>query len=643
MPKSKVRKKKKKTRRNPPMAKLQIQRIVKDGIEFIQDGKNVFVNNKRTQEEHEKFIAELKDRRPEMLSEINTRIDKVIAIFSEYDKIKILGSLVYQQIENLRLATGEGGMEVMIEYALSFATAIIQNSKTEPPIEILQEVFENLILIRRIYENYIMSEFTTAQYSDVESGIRFKTIIESLYVRGNAYRQHLSEIYLELFDGHREVLNLHYGFTAKDILETILQLENSFFSRMAFPDGSPHPASHERFIEWIDSKSGGGMGENGGHFIEQFGKDNPDIIIKDKKVCAYSIDELAQYDELFEIRFRYELHKKVVDQISLAYGQNHNFLNPKFKGLPLNDSLINLKPIIKIEDKYYHFGLSLPLRNLMEITEFLIKQADKKYYNEKFLGNKYSQSRDNYLEKKAAELLTKIIPGSTSYTNLKYRSGEVDKQGHLKEMELDLLIISTRANYIIEMKAGGLSGATKRGALPSLSAQLEEIVGYGAYQSYRAYRYINEYPNAFFYDHAGNKILVDPNKKSFKITVTLEHLAALISSLSDLKHLGIIDHKVDFAWTISIYDLLIFSEILESEEDLIDYLDRRIPLYQRTQFQINDEIDFLGYFLDKDLVFDEKMVGGLHSFQLNQFSRDIDNFFEKGEAKPKRKKKTLSR
>jgi hypothetical protein len=189
MPKSKVRKKKKKTRRNPPMAKLQIQRIVKDGIEFIQDGKNVFVNNKRTQEEHEKFIAELKDRRPEMLSEINTRIDKVIAIFSEYDKIKILGSLVYQQIENLRLATGEGGMEVMIEYALSFATAIIQNSKTEPPIEILQEVFENLILIRRIYENYIMSEFTTAQYSDVESGIRFKTIIESLYVRGNAYRQ----------------------------------------------------------------------------------------------------------------------------------------------------------------------------------------------------------------------------------------------------------------------------------------------------------------------------------------------------------------------------------------------------------------------------------------------------------------------
>jgi hypothetical protein len=37
------------------------------------------------------------------------------------------------------------------------------------------------------------------------------------------------------------------------------------------------------------------------------------------------------------------------------------------------------------------------------------------------------------------------------------------------------------------------------------------------------------------------------------------------------------------------------------------------------------------------------MVGGLHSFQLNQFSRDIDNFFEKGEAKPKRKKKTLSR
>jgi hypothetical protein len=636
MPKSKVRKKKK-NKKNQSTGKPNIQRIVKDGIEFIQDGKNVFINNKRTQEEHEKFIAELKDRRPEMLNEINTRVNRVITIFSEYDKIKILGSLVYQQIENLRLSTGEDGMEVMIEYALSFATAIPENSKTEPTIEILQEVFDNLILIRKIYERYIMSEFTTAQYSDIESGIRFKTIIESLYVRGNAYRQHLSEIYLELFDGHSEVLNEHYSFTAKDILETILQLENSFFSRVAFPDGSPHPAARKRFVEWIDTKADRGMEKTGVHFIEQFGKDNPDIIIEDKIVRTYSIDDLVRYDELFEIKFRYEQHKKVVDQISMKYGQNQNFLNPKFKGLPLNDSLINIKPIIKIEDKYYHFGLFIPLRNLMEITEFLIKQVDKKYYNEKYLGNRYSRSRDNYLEKKAAELFSKIIPGGTSYINLKYRPGDVDEQDHLKETELDLLITSTKANYIIEMKAGGLSEATKRGALASLSAQLEEIVGYGAYQSYRAYRYINEDPNAFFYDQAGNKIFVDANKKSYRITVTLEHLASLISSLSDLKYLGIIDQKVDFAWTVSIYDLLIFSEILESEDDLIDYLDKRIPLYQRNQFQINDEIDFLGYFLDKKLIFDEKMVAGLQTFQLNQFSRDIDNYFEKGGIKPKRK------
>src|SRR5690606_33007232 len=99
---------------------------------------------------------------------------------------------------------------------------------------------------------------------------------------------------------------------------------------------------------------------------------------------------------------------------------------------------------------------------IFDIGEYLIKNADAKYYKEKYLGNKYSHSRDNYLENKTAQLLDNFIKGSESYLNLKYKPGILDEQGNPIETELDLLIISEKANYIVEIKAGGLSAPSKR-------------------------------------------------------------------------------------------------------------------------------------------------------------------------------------
>ena len=45
-------------------------------------------------------------------------------------------------------------------------------------------------------------------------------------------------------------------------------------------------------------------------------------------------------------------------------------------------------------------------------------------------------------------------------------------------------------------------------------------------------------------------------------------------------------------------------------------------------------------FLKKhDLIFDEEMLENLTNFQLNKYSSKIDEFFEKGGDKPKRKSK----
>jgi hypothetical protein len=614
-----------------------------DGLEIIREGKNIFLRNNRTPEQHKEYLERVKNSKPDHLEKIKNQIDEITQIFENYDKIKLLGALNYNHIINQFNPQDDGLSEVTLEYGLSFATSIKGNSPKAPTAEIINRLIDLLVTVRHDYNGYIMSESVTGKYSDLESNIRFRIILELLYVRGDGYPEHIYTIFKELFSGHDEFFEDKYGFTSSDLLYTILQLEDSFCCRLTLPNGLPHPASHARFVEWSKNKKKEEIINSKKHFIDLFGEENPDLIVEHTKIHSYRIDDLSSYNDLFKIRFRTDTQKKVVPTISQLFGDNSKFLDPKFKGMPLNNTTISTHPIIKIDENFYLFAFALPTRNIFYITENLIKSIDEKYYNEKYLGSSFQYSRDNYLENKAAKLFKKIIPDSNSYLNLKYKPGIKDENGQLIETELDLLIDSKNGNYLIEMKAGGLSSPSKRGAVKSLSGQLKEIVGYGAYQSFRALNYINESDDPIFYDSTGTKIHIDKGKKTYRITITLEHLGDLIAYMYDLKELGIIDKNVEFSWTCSVFDLIIFTEIIESETDFMNYLDKRIPLYKRSELNFQDEIDLLGHFLEHDLIFDEDMLKNLTNFQLNKYSSKIDEYFEKGGNKPTRKSKNSSK
>lgn len=629
---------KKKKRKKRKIHEDNYETFESDGLQLVRDGKNVFLKNKRSSQEHAEFIARVNLNRPSQLQAIENEINKIVSIFEEYDNVKLLGALSYNHLINQSNPDDDGLSDLTLELALSYSLATSGAKNKTPSPNIIHSLIEKLVSVRHSYNNYMMFEGLsddTTKDSQIEQNIRFRTIIEALYVRGNAYSKHLFMIYKELFASHDEFLNQHYGFNSQEILDTVLQLENSFCCRLIFPNGQAHPASHMRFLEWIkvsDNKSNRAEVENV-HFIQEFANQNPDIIVEGNKLLFYRIDEIETYSNLFKITFRYDYQKHVVKAISQGFGNNNEFLNPKFKGLPLNDSTISTHPVLRIENEYFVFSFAQISRQLFDLTESLIKTASSNYYNSNYLGNKYSGSRDNYLELKAAELFRKIIPDSKSYLNARYTP--VTKGEAKGETEIDLLIVSTKAIYLIEMKAGGLSSPAKRGALKSLKGQLKGSVGYGAFQSSRALKYITESNKPEFL--VDNKVIsIEPKNDVFRITITLEHLSGLIAYMYDLKEIGVINSDVEFAWTCSIFDLMIFAEILEDEIDFIEYLKKRIPFYKRPELNFHDEIDLLGFFLEKDLILDEKFIETLDSFQLDNFSKSIDDYFELGKSKPTR-------
>ncbi|MDY3522018.1 hypothetical protein PG614_10285 [Riemerella anatipestifer] len=639
MPLSRGRKnKKKKKPQKGKKGNSNYEEFKGNGIKMYRQGRNIFVKTNRTEEEQKQLVENIKKNRPQILESIKESVKKITEIFSNYNNFQLLGGLCYNLFVNHDNPEDDGASHLIVEYGQSFSTAIKGNPKESPTSEVLNELIGLLFTTRQIYNQYIMTEFVDGKYSEIENHLRFKTILESLYMRGDGYTQHVYQIFKELFAGHDDFLQKHYGFNSNDILETILQLEDSYYTRMVLPNGMPHFKAYERFEEWQKTKGIKSflMGDN--QPMIDFLKDNPDIVSIDNKPVGYGVDDIAQFEELYKIRFRKSTHTNVVKSIAIEFGENEDFLNPKFPGLPLNESLSNLKPIIYNNGNYYLFGFNILTNNLFSIVEKLILDADKDYYEQKFLGNNFSKSRDNYLENKTLELFSKFIPDSKSYLNLKYKPGQLDAAGNKIETELDLLVVSEKANYMIEMKAGGLSAPSKRGALKSLSGQLSDTVGYGAYQSHRAYRYICDDANPHFFDDKKNLITIDKTKKTFRITITLEHLSGYIANMHELKMLGIVEKDVEFAWNCSLFDFMIFSEIIENEDDFIEYIEKRIPLYYNPSINVSDEIDFLGYFLETGELVDKKILKKASFFQLNKTSQEIDNYFQKGGVKPKRKR-----
>lgn len=638
MPLSRGRKNKKK-KGLPKQKKAKAERFFLPGGEIVREGKNVFVRTNRTDLEQEELVNNLRASRPELLKSLQESIDRVIAIFSNYDKIKLLGMIACNMILKNNDPNDDGACELAMEYGQSFATAVTSDSMDQPTPAVGNELLRTLYAIRKTYTEYVMTEFTESAANATENHLRFKTIMESLYMRGDGYPQHIYKIYEGLFAGHDPFLQEKYGFTSRDILETFHQVEDSFSTRVVLREGVAPMASYQRFTEWRLSKGLTHFRADDKQPMLDFFADNPAIAVEEGRPADYLINDITTMEELYRVRFRRDVHRKVVEAISMQFKENADFLNPAYKGLPLNDSLSNIRPVISHNGECYIFAFGLLTRNIFTITEKLISEADKNYYDKKFLGNSFAGSRDNYLEDAATTLFKAFIPNSQPYPNLKYRPGQMDKNGHRIETEVDLLLESEKAVYIVEMKAGGLSSPSRRGALKSLKGQLANTVGYGAYQSYRAYNYLKNDPNPVFYDDKGGVVPIDANKKIFRITITLEHLSGFLANLYDLQVLGIVEKNIEFAWTCSLFDLIIFSEILDNEDDFIDYLEQRLALYTNSSVAVDDEIDFLGYYLDNGKLVDNKVLGKVSTYKLNKTSRAIDEYFEKGGTRRVKRKR----
>jgi len=642
MPKSKVRKKKKS---KPKVDRKEVINL--PGMQIIRKGKNIFMKNTMNEDEHAAYLKQLQENRPKVYDEIKDLINQTVDKINSYDKILVLGGIAsYGYMKMLIDESDDGKYETTIEYCQSIATATPNLNKGKVPTpEILKEIYELLITIRSHFAAYYAVEHVTGKHSEIQSDLRYHMIAETLYIRGEGYLTHIRQLFIEMFSPHDVFFEKHYGFKSKDILDTFDKLEESYVCRLMMPNGRPHPVQTAKLHKWMEKNKGKVTRQmiESGAYLNEFTKEHPEVIVHNNGVILYPLNQINTYDGLYKIRHYNETQKKVTTALALKFEGNKVFAEPeKFKYEILNKSEIYANPIIQDDnDNLYLFSMNIAARNYFLISQSLIQKADPHYYQHSFLGNRIQITKDEFIEQKVLSLFKKMLPNTEFHKGVFYTFA--NPTINLKcanaadgRYELDILGISKNATYLIEVKAGLVSDGAKRGALSSIKTDLSGIIGDAICQSYRASLYLNESKSPSFETSDSNMVQPINLENVFRISISFSYVGSLIASLTKLQEFGVIDTNSNFAWTVNIFDLIPFTELMPSEEMFIDYLSKRLPLYNDKRLVNIDEMDMLGLYFDNDLKIDKAFKNST-TVQLNQYKKDIDNYFDRGGKKPSKK------
>lgn len=611
---------------------------------------------------------------------IKDEIKIAVDLINRYDKIFVLGGLgarLLQSSPNLYnqfMETYIGGdeehaeeetiikddeIEVLLEYAMSIASASGNtNAGVIPTQANIDEIREQLSKIKYNIGFYEMSAENPSGGTEFDHWLKLRIMEDALHVRGDGYHTHIAEVYTETFAHHDGFLNQYYGFTSADIYEVIQRLDVLVASKIANPFGAS--LAHDRLFRLNEIKEI----ENEEDDLKKtqmqlealfgFKKENEDLFSSEESqtpsfipfaITSIRLDSIEEYNRLFWVIPENEKQLKIFNLLSHQFGDNALFLQGKFGGFILGDSIIKTKPLIQVEEKYFCFSNNLSFRNIFDITANLLQSADAVYYEQRFKGNTSPTSRDNYIELKAKRLFEKFLPTVQFYHSLKYN---IFEDGISKEPELDILGIGKDTLYIIEVKAGELNKKHRRGAILGLKDRLKETVNEGSYQCYRAERFINDsvVPEFRYTDNnQGKTLTIDKSKnyQSIKISVTYEHLSTVSVNLKYLIETGVLSAAYKWTWIVSLHDLMIFADMIESEVDFKEYLQNRLGLYERNDIEFNDEIDILGYFFEN--LFPLKAEKENEIIMMLSYKDGIDTYYTRtgvgmlGVIKPKRKTK----
>lgn len=594
-----------KKKRQPPKAKKK-----KTVVRQCANTSNPFELQMRTMG---KYLLKVFKDKDDIKTALREHIEIVEGYFRKYDSVQLLGGIGLYLLDNLPniekhfTAQMNGtdmrldeNAEVIAEYAMNFGLALPNDGKDTPTDKVIKDLRDRL---KTLFVAYLFLDMPlgdeSAQFVD------WMIHMDTIAVRGDGYQIHVYEVFKEMFCPHTPFYQQQFGYSIEQLFDFFMDLENRVICKIGDPNNIYGVSKlYDRWKKW-DEKTFGTIVDkfrlknrnfSRGLFGEFF-EANPDVPhTEDGMFLVYQPDDWEHSDMIFWVDPQNEVETRILDSLSMKFGDNSAFLvESEFKGSIMNGHSIFEKPFVKVDDKYYCFTPMIPHRNLFLIAEKLMMRNEA-YYQKNFQQNTSPISRDVYIESKVKSVMESFLSNVTFYSSVHYNI--IEEDGQKKKPELDILGISDKAIYIIEVKAHELSYKDRIG-LKGAKVKFQASVAEACKQCCRVVDFIYNSAKPEFGTQEGS-VVIDKKKPIYEIAVTFQHFSSLLGQMDNLVTAGLMEERFRNTWAVSLFDLMVIADFLESEDEFLSYLDMR-KIINTNHSTFHDELDLLGQFLNENL------------------------------------------
>lgn len=332
---------------------------------------------------------------------------------------------------------------------------------------------------------------------------------------------------------------------------------------------------------------------------------------------VFTKEELEEYSKYSDKKIKQGLQGHFLNELYYTFGNTYTFtadelseftnvdLEPVnaflktfscgFPSLKVDDkiyepiSILKSKPLIKHDGRYLLPSFPLLIWAVEDAIEAAINKKQK-------MVDKYKDIKHDFLLDQGLDFFKTLLPTATIYQpNLFYFVNN-------DRCETDGLIIYDQVLFIIEAKGHRITPRAKKGFIDRTEKHLEEIVQESYGQGIRTLKYIETNGIAEFKTKSGEQVSI--NRKDFDeiviVSLTLEPVGNMSMAIKATNAIGFFqdDH---FPWIISIYDLVVLTDLFENPLMLVHYIKRRKKFLSHNKLSTYEELDLVSYFLSNGL------------------------------------------
>ncbi len=606
-----------------------VETLEADGVSLMRAGKNLYSRNNRSPDRHQEFLRSVREEMlPRLRGDRQQHRDRLAEILTQVDPVDLLAraSFLYLPVDPDTYKEWESDRSAAhIEYlALQVLPDSANEARPIDPKVAASLTSEAIHLVRELFQvEALLLTFGQAEepqkIDDRATEYRARTQMESMGVRGTGYPEHLRAILLGTLGQLDIECDRYLGFTAQQALDATMAIlsvvEDRLQPKMKEADGARKlmlqhlPRQRRKRVpgpvpDWIVAlKPTDAKWWIGAVTLMWAYADARDL-------ATVTPAEIAETSGIPEANV-----KPFLDAFSSAPTD----YNEAYHRLPVGAHPLTERPVLSVQGGYMLPVPSSMVEALRPRMEDLLQKASSAAWE------RYAKRRADYVEQESVRRLTAALPGAVGANGLKWKSASDGS-------DLDGLVAVDDFTLRLQGKAGRIHAPTRRGAPARMKQNLAELIKEAARQ-HEALATALDQEGADSIGLKKYREVLQESPFQIEIIVTLDDVTVWSTHSHELQEIDVLPRDRPIPWILSLADLMAVTDLLEGAQ-LLHYLTRRLRLEAIGKIVAHDELDWVGYYIDRGLYFEGMFDGEdqLSQFRLLSFTEPIDAWYSTREG-----------